>query len=203
MGPTIMNKLSLTTIVVVGLASLMPGAAQADIVIPNAVKWTLQDVTFTDGGTAAGDFTTNSLGIIDFYDITTSQTAKFPRGTTYATGQTGTFIDTARTTSKFFVIIMEEPPLTGEHVENTLEIGFMDPLTLDFGPNDPVVGSLERSVMAPTETDTGNFERNGTSGEAIHFLTAVEEPSTASVLGAGLLGLVFLWRRRQILGLVQ
>src|SRR6266851_4107543 len=185
---TMVNKLAPTTTIVVGLASLAPGAAQAEL-----IKWSFEG-DFEGGAAATGTFFTNSSGAGTFnisdWNITTSGPPIFDMHGNI----------TWDSTMPQNTIIREDPTFFVLENDQQDEI---DRLFVQFKP--PGLQNSPAEILVITEqvelipSATGVFSRTGTTGSAI---VAAPEPSTASVLGAGLLGLVFLWRRcRQILGL--
>ena len=59
------------------------GSAYSSSALALPITWTLQDVTFTDGGTASGNFSLNQYGYVSDFSITTTMVGSFT-GNTYA-----------------------------------------------------------------------------------------------------------------------
>jgi hypothetical protein len=161
----------------VGLAaSLGAREASANIV------YTFSGVTFDDGGTLAGTFTTNDAfnTLLDF-DITTSPATNL--GFHYTPG---TFDSSS--TSLPAIIVLNNPPALDEILQVTFDGGLTAtgaPITLD--PFD----SFEEGPNGAKRVITG--------GEAIVSTTSVPEPSTMALVGISALGglLAFLRRRQR------
>jgi hypothetical protein len=146
------------------------------------IDYTFSGVTFDDGGTLTGTFTTNNAitSLLDF-DITTTA-GSTNSGFHYTTGTVG-----SGPTALPSIIVLEPASL-----EEILQITFTGGLTatgalITIDPAD----SFEQSP--PT-----NHHRNITAGEAIVSTTSVSEPSTIALAGiAALAALLGSIRRRQ------
>jgi MYXO-CTERM domain-containing protein len=174
-----LNKLHLTTAVVAGLACLAASAAHADIM------WSLSNVNFNDGGTATGSFVITDLGNITAWDITTTIGSTLG-GATYDNTRGGSVLQSTLSSTITFEDITDTTGLT---------LTFSNPLTTMLSSPDPIGQGGNAETTGPTVI------RDVIGGEAI---AAVPAPAPSNLAGLGMLGLVFLWRRRrQILGLVQ
>jgi hypothetical protein len=135
------------------------------------INWTLDDVTFDDGGVATGTFSTDSTtGYITSFDITT----------TMGSALNGYVYDAA--TSFYFGSEISDNSFLLYSGGGTGYIysQFVDPLT--SGGVDPMFVSLEDSYGA---------WRTVTGGEAIG-VAAVPEPSTWAMMLAGFAGLGYV-----------
>lgn len=217
---TLFITLAPTTAVVAGLASVAPGTAQADII------WSLGDrftIAFTEGdndptnqraSALIGNFTTTDDGIIKVdYNITTSGSAIFcetffvdQHGNTFCTAPHRNSVwnsslpnnSVINKGDSFFVLVSEPPDNTLERDQLTME--FTGSLTGRVNPDPVLLVDETVTLLTPEGGVAAFYHRSGDVGA----VSVAPEPSTASVLGAGLLGLASLWRRRrQILGLVQ
>jgi len=147
------------------------GPASANII------YTFSGVTFSDGGTLTGTFTTDDTihTLID-YDITTSPASGI--------GFHYTPLNTISTsTSLPFIIVVETAAL-----DNILEITFNGGLTatgafIKLGTND----SFEQGPDGRRDIETGSAT-----------VAAVPEPATFGLLGIALLGLVGSIRLRRL-----
>lgn len=147
-------------------------AAQAD-----SITWTLQDVTFSDGGTASGTFTTDSTsGDLLSWDITTIQTTTSYTGWEYTPESSNLGADT----SDSFTL---DPD--GLNSPTLLLLTFENPLTA-AGLDAIVTGS---SSIEEGQNCCQTFIRTVTSGDAI---SSAPEPAEYAMLfgGLGLTGLV-------------
>jgi PEP-CTERM motif len=150
---------------------LAVGQASANIV------YTFSGVTFSDGGTLTGTFTTNDTfnALIDF-NITTS--AGVGIGFNYTPG-------TATSLSSLPAILVFDSP------------GPADILQVTFSGGLTATGA---SILSDTwdsfEQTTAPARRDITAGSAI-VATSVPEPATIGLLGIGVLGLLISVRRRR------
>lgn len=170
------------SIILVVLASL--GLAAPAGAVP--VTWTLQDVTFTDGGTATGSFVYDAdTNIFSGLDITTSFYAAFGSAVTYS-------ISTALSNSTRFDAVLAFPlfgnprfifdlvsPMTNAGGTINIALGFGDP-------------DLE-GICINSDCSAAGSVRFITSGA----ITSVPEPATIALFGAGLAGLGWIGRRRK------
>jgi hypothetical protein len=146
---------------------LMAGKASADIV------YTFSGVTFGDGGTLTGQFTTNDAisALLDF-DITTSAGSDIGFQYTTATAQSAS-------TSLPFILVLGTPTL-----DNILQVTFSNltaagsPITID------TFGSFEQTL---------NARRDITAGSVV----GVPEHSTIALVAMGVLGLAGYASRRR------
>jgi len=151
------------------LAALAPMKAYAN------VTWTLEGVTFDDGGTASGTFVTNDLGRLQTFDIVT--TAGSTLGAeTYDSNNGGAI--TQIHTSGFRVNSDDGATnLFLEDVGTDLLVG-NSPITFQ-------TGSLE--------VNNSTFvQRNLTAGGAV---VDAPEPMSIALLGTGLAGILLARRR--------
>jgi hypothetical protein len=197
-GPTIVNKLPLTTIVVAGLACLAPGAAQADLIWsleapPCPVCFTFADDGQSPGnhGTGAGTFSTFDT-TITVWNLKTTTTSSFDGVTYLCEHCDDEMAQTADLKSLFFT------ENNADLSTNVLRIDFLNPLG-SVGPfEDPVEGADEILVKNDMIVNERSCASDcGGAATLVIVPPVLPEPSTASVLGAGLLGLVFLWHRRR------
>jgi len=150
---------------------LAAGQASANII------YTFSGVTFDDGGTLSGTFTTDDAitTLVDF-DVTTSPNTGI--GFHYTTGSAG-----SPSTSLPFILVLSTASL-----DNILEVTFNGGLTaagasILIGMND----SFEQTTAARRDITAGS----------VTVATAVPEPSTLALFGLGVLGLVLAFRRRR------
>jgi hypothetical protein len=159
----------------VGLLFLLAaGPASANVI------FTFSGVTFDDGGTLTGTFTTNDAldTLIDF-DITTSGANGFH----YTSGTS----DGITSTSLPFILVANTPPL----FDNIIQITFSGGLT-------PTGAPITIDPFDSFEDTTGSGSRDITAGSVI-VATTVPEPSTIALFGVGVLALAVLLavRRRR------
>jgi hypothetical protein len=163
-----------TRVLAIGAIVVSLGAveARADHV------FTLSGVTFADGGTATGTFTSNdALNALVTYDITTSG-----GGATFDFHYTpGTTISTP--TSLPNILVLETSSLS-----HLIEITFLPPLTVAGAP-------IEKGDNISFEQDPTGAHRLVTAGSVV---AAVPEPSSLLMAGAAALaGLgALVWRRQ-------
>jgi hypothetical protein len=152
---------------------LAAGQASANIV------FTFSGVTFSDGGTLTGTFTTDDTftTLLDF-DITTSPGAGL--GFTYTPLTAG-----SPSTSLPAILVLSTAAL-----DEILQVTFAGGLTATGAPI--LIGTFDSFEQAGP-----NARRDIVSGSAI-VATSVPEPSTLALLAVGALGLLTsFWPRRQ------
>jgi len=146
------------------------------------VVFTFSGVTFSDGGTLTGTFTTDdALSTLIDFDITTS--AGIGIGFHYTPGTS----DGTTSTSLPSILVFDTPPAN----DNILEITFDGGLTALGAP-------IKIGTFDSFEQGLSPARRDITGGEAI-VATSVPEPSTVGLvgLGVGVLGLLTYVRRRR------
>jgi len=151
---------------------LAAGQASANIV------YTFSGVTFSDGGTLTGTFTTNDTftALLD-YDITTSVAPGI--GFTYTPLTTG-----SSPTSLPAIIVVETASL-----DNLLQVTFAGGLTATGAPI--LIGTFDSFEQGP------DARRDIVAGMATVATNNVPEPSTLALLAVGALGVLTSVRRRR------
>jgi PEP-CTERM motif len=149
---------------------LAAGQASASII------YTFSGVTFSDGGTLSGTFTTDDTftTLLD-YDITTSPGSGIGFHYTPAT-------TISTSTSLPAIIVVETADLL-----NILQVTFSGGLTATGAPI--LIGTFDSFEQGP------DGRRDITAGSAV--VATAPEPTTLGLLGIGVLGLFASLRRRQ------
>jgi hypothetical protein len=139
--------------------------------------YTFAGVTFSDGGTLTGTFTTNDpITTLLNYDITTSPGIGIGFNYTPTTAP-------VNFSSLPSIIVVETPGL-----EHLLEVTFTGGLT-------PLGAPITIGTFDSFEQGLGGARRTITAGQAI---PTVPEPGTLVLLSMGLAGLLgFCWRRQR------
>ena len=168
-----MKRLLLAVGILGLIISLAPGQASASIV------YTFSGVTFDDGGTLTGTFTTDDLitALLDF-DITTSAGAGIGFNYMPATADSSS-------TSLPFILVLSTPTL-----DDILQVTFSGGLTALGAPI--TIGAFDSF-----EQTTAPAQRAITAGEVIVAPAAVPGPSTIALTGLGVLGLLLNYFRRR------
>jgi hypothetical protein len=152
----------------------MIGAAQH--ATAGTIDWTLQNVTFTDGGTATGSFSTDSTtGLLTALDITTSVDSTLGLGTTFD------LASVSFNASNTFVMSIPG-----------------DQFSLDFANALSTPGADPLLSGPINQEDSHSAVRFVGGGDAVGVLEtpSVPEPATFALLGAGVAGLAVLRRRK-------
>lgn len=159
---------------VIGSAALAISVAVSAPVQASVIDWTLEGVTFDDGGTASGTFSIDSsTGHLVSYDITT--TAGSTLGRTVYDPSTAPFVGYGNYGPNSFLLLT----VSGA---TYITLEFLNPLT--SGGIDPIVTGYD------FVTNTGSYECNNcapfrvvTAGEAAS--SPVPEPSTWAMMLVG------------------
>jgi hypothetical protein len=173
-----MNIKSIGLIIGVLLIGL-PIAAKA-----STISWTLSGVTFGDGGTASGTFSTDSAtGNLLSFDITTTVGTTLP-GFVYD-ASTSRLFDNNHYSANSFVLVNNNP-----FAMPYLNLAFVNPLT----SNGVDLLTTSGFYFGSWECDDCSPSRQITGGEAI---SAVPEPSTWAMMILGFAGLGLMAYRRR------
>lgn len=166
---------------IAGLAFAFATCVSAD------VTWTLNNVTFTDGATATGFFTTDAaFDTLDNWDINVSN-SDLGANYHYQVGNSSPFdissTEVSLASSPFaeFVIVFPSSPMTNAGGPISLVTGFDVP---------PGSGDCASSGAC------GYLGSNSTASITGTPASAVPEPRFGAVLLMGLAGLAFLGRRK-------
>jgi hypothetical protein len=153
------------------MIAAVPLPAHAD------VMWTLSGLTFLDGGTATGTFTTDDTGILLSWDLTTAGGSLLP-GETYDSSAGSSIPAAAPPETIGFEVLSDD-------ASQYLELLFFGTLV---AANSPVPNYEAVEFNATATVDRFNF----LVGDAI----AAPEPASLALLGAGLVALAIVRRRR-------
>jgi hypothetical protein len=159
--------------------------AAANPSFASTITWTLSDVTFDDGGSASGSFSTDSTsGAVTSFNIVTSGGSVL--GTTYD-ATTSSVFDNYFSPNSFVLA-------TNGSISPYINFAFADPLT-GFGTNLLLV-----DVLLPAEWV--GFECNGNDCELGRFMSSgsafstsvsgIPEPSTWAMIILGFAGLGYV-----------
>jgi hypothetical protein len=169
------TKLSISAAAFAMMATLAP-AAHAGL-----VDWTLDGVTFSDGGVATGTFTTDDTsGRIQSWDILTTGGSLAPE--TYDSDLSGPFLGAVQT--RGFVVFANDG--SGQRLIFTAHSPFLT-------TNDP---DALNTTSGNSLESLGGTTRLVTAGDVAVVVDA-PEPMSIAVLGTGLLGLTVSRHRRR------
>jgi len=159
---------------VIGSLALAISAAASAPVLASIINWTLEGVTFDDGGTASGTFSTDSsTGDIVSYDITTTAGSSALSGREYDP-TTPPFVVNNQSGPNSFALLTGGP---------YINLTFLNPLT--SGGIDPIVIGTYQSSDSAKSYECGNCFpiRLVATGEATSL--PVPEPSTWAMMLIG------------------
>jgi hypothetical protein len=161
-------------------AALLAGGSRAEA---GVIDFTLQNVTFDDGGTASGTFVADSAtGVVRSIDIVTTAGSRMG-GTIYTSvmGQPSFFADTP---NSFFA-------QNGSYIT----LAFQHALTMAGA--DPIITAIGRFGIGQSyECTNCATYRVVTGGQALGVALDVPEPISLAALGTGLLALGLARRAR-------
>jgi hypothetical protein len=152
----------------------------------SVINWTLSGVTFDDGGTASGTFSTDSnTGGVTAFDITTTGGSTLG-GSVYDTTTSALFGNNFFSSNSFILAT-----LNGS--SPYINLVFVNPLT-STGVDVLVPGTSVGSVVGSWECNNCDPRRGVVGGEAV---SAVPEPSTWAMLLLGFAGIGSMAYRRK------
>lgn len=164
------------------LAGLTHGAVSG--AYANPISWTLENVTFDDGGTAFGTFTTDSVtGNLLGFDIVTTPGATLG-GYTY-TPQTTNFSGNNVNQPNSFIVGNDT-----QLIRKYIQLTFVHPLTGGLAV-DPIIPGNPPVAAYSLECNDCNPFRFVETGIAV-----IPEPAMLTAFGIGLAGLGVALRRR-------
>lgn len=153
----------------------------------STIDWMLSGVTFDDGGTASGTFSTDSTSgdVIAFDIVTTAGTTL--GGATYDSTATNIYSSNGVYSPHSFIV-------SNFNTSTYVNFEFVDALT-GTGPD---------QLIVPTGTNYPSYEcnmcgtvRNIVNGEAINEISATPLPATLPLFAGGLGVVGYLTRRRK------
>ena len=161
----------------------------------STIVWTLDGVTFEDGGTASGTFAVESTtGAVTSFNISTTA-GTILDGATYAPGNYFAF-DNFFSPNSFAIAAdnLLALPFINFAFLNAMNSAGTNLLQVDFDlPGD--------QVAFECSDNTCEVSRFATGGSAIGVVEAIPEPSTWAMLILGFAGLGFLSYRRKKQGM--
>lgn len=176
-----MKKILLASISLACMTAAVPANAAT-------LNWTLSGVTFDDGGTASGTFSTdsNTGGVLSFNVSTTAGSIQ-TSGFTYNSSTSYLFADNFFSSNSFILVSNAFDRFVNFRFVNALTAGGTNALV----PGAPTSGSWECSNCGNIREVTGGFATT---------LGAVPEPTTWGllVLGFGAIGAGMRSRRRTV-----
>jgi len=164
----------------IGSVALAISIAASAPVLASVINWTLEGVTFDDGGTASGTFSTDSsTGDIVSYDITTTGTAVL--GAVYDPSNAPFVANNVSGPNSFRLILGTGLQYLNLTFQNPLTSGGIDPI---------VIGNYQASDTAQSWECNNCFPiRLVSAGEASSLATP--EPSTWAMMLVGFAALAF------------
>jgi hypothetical protein len=165
----------------IGSVALAISIAASAPVLASVINWTLEGVTFDDGGTASGTFSTDSsTGDIVSYDITTT-TGTAVLGAVYDPSNAPFVANNVSGPNSFRLVLGTGLQYLNLTFQNPLTSGGIDPI---------VIGNYQASDTAQSWECNNCFPiRLVSAGEASSLATP--EPSTWAMMLVGFAALAF------------
>ena len=182
------RKLLPFVILALGVVALLsvPGIASAD-----NVTWDLSGVTFNDGGTATGSFVYNAdTNTVSSVDIVTTPGLRFG-------GEDYTAVDPGYGPFPDEIVFVTSGSLADYTDTPALDLLFDPSILTDAGGTIALNLLSEEAACADATCRMGTEAfREVTAGGVSSAVTSTPEPSTLLLLGAGLLGLFLVAKRK-------